>query len=433
MSAADYGYTCVTCQLQFKSAALQREHFTKSDLHRYNAKRKVADLPPVTAEVFNEKISERRQQLAAGTEVRKLVCKACTKTFGSNNAYQDHLNSKKHKENVFKSVQNLSVDTLMGRTPASESESTTSPAPIAPIAAIDGATATEVLPLVVQIVDTEDSEATAAAESSSEPGPSSYKPVMPKLNANSCLFCTRTFATMEVNLKHMANNHAFHIPDLQYCRDLPGLLSQLGEEIAMGNICIQCGHGFGGFVTGQESDAELVKRANRGLQAVRAHMIDKSHCRIPWDTDDQRLVYSDHYDFTSTWEGVDGGSGDMDVDGAVNNDGWEDEDGSDIDENDEVIVDDSAVRRKTRSKEEDLLENRIRSGESDFELILPSGARIGHRALKGVYKANIMRKSCCDPSKPLAKSLVRPDCLRSHHFTTQHMWISTSLRTRLPA
>lgn len=43
-------YTCLTCSLGFMQADHQRSHYS-SDLHRYNAKRKVAGLPPVSAKV----------------------------------------------------------------------------------------------------------------------------------------------------------------------------------------------------------------------------------------------------------------------------------------------------------------------------------------------------------------------------------------------
>lgn len=373
MESADYGFTCVTCQLQFKSAALQREHFTKSDLHRYNAKRKVADLPPVSADVFNEKIAERRQQIAdaSGTQTRKRACKACAKTFSSENAYQDHLNSKRHREKVLEGVKNMKVETLMGENTAG----------VTTDSATDSAAASSNSP-----------QDDSAAVEEDAPAASTSKATAPELTEKSCLFCPRSFSTLETNLKHMANNHAFYIPDLQYCVDIPGLLKQLGQDIALGNICIFCGHGFGGSVTGSESNVELVKRAQRGLEAVRKHMVDKGHCRIPWDTDNERLELSDFYDFTSSYDQTDGqaANGEMEVD-VQDAAEWEDEDGSDIDETDEVYHDYSAIRKKIRRSDEDALRARMFAGESDYELVLPSGARIGHRALKDVYKANVMR------------------------------------------
>ncbi len=48
-------FTCLACQVQFKSADEQRDHY-HTDWHRYNLKRKVAELPPVSAENFAQRI-----------------------------------------------------------------------------------------------------------------------------------------------------------------------------------------------------------------------------------------------------------------------------------------------------------------------------------------------------------------------------------------
>jgi pre-60S factor REI1 len=47
--------TCISCRLLFATAKEQREHY-KEDLHCFNLKRKVAQLPPVSKEVFQEKL-----------------------------------------------------------------------------------------------------------------------------------------------------------------------------------------------------------------------------------------------------------------------------------------------------------------------------------------------------------------------------------------
>ena len=47
-------YTCLACQVAFESAEGQRTHY-RSDWHRYNLKRKVAELPPVSNSQFQRK------------------------------------------------------------------------------------------------------------------------------------------------------------------------------------------------------------------------------------------------------------------------------------------------------------------------------------------------------------------------------------------
>ena len=63
-------YTCITCRVMFAdkdggeglAAELQKTHY-KTDWHRYNLKRKVADLPPVTAENFQQRVLAQREQV----------------------------------------------------------------------------------------------------------------------------------------------------------------------------------------------------------------------------------------------------------------------------------------------------------------------------------------------------------------------------------
>ena len=56
------GFTCISCRVAFAEAELQRAHY-KTDWHRYNLKRKVAELPPVTAENFTERVLAQRAQV----------------------------------------------------------------------------------------------------------------------------------------------------------------------------------------------------------------------------------------------------------------------------------------------------------------------------------------------------------------------------------
>lgn len=316
-----------------------------------------------------------------------------SKTFSSENVYNDHLKSKRHRERVVQGLKDIKVDQLLAKKTANVTiDDSDEGGPSSRTQQEHSGTSSD-----------GDASMPSAADDAAASSATSSTPVMAVLTEKSCLFCPRSFASLEVNLKHMAHNHSFYIPDEQYCVDVPGLLAHLAQDISLGNICIFCGHGFGGSVTGSETDAELVKRARRGMEAVRKHMVDKVHCRIPWDTEDQRLELSDYYDYRSSYpEGAGGDDSDLeseeDEDEAMDEDGeWEDEEGGEIDENDEVVMDYSAVRRRKKSKRtvkamDDDLEARLAYGESDYELVLPSGNRIGHRALKSVYRQNVMRE-----------------------------------------
>lgn len=48
-------FTCMTCRQLFSSADEQRTHY-KTDFHRFNLKRKIAQLAPITMEQFSQKV-----------------------------------------------------------------------------------------------------------------------------------------------------------------------------------------------------------------------------------------------------------------------------------------------------------------------------------------------------------------------------------------
>lgn len=92
-------HTCVTCKVYFKSNEIQREHY-KSDWHRYNLKRKIANLPSVTAEEFNNRVIQQRNLIEKSNESTSKYCETCKKSFGNEKSYENHLNSKKHLDNL---------------------------------------------------------------------------------------------------------------------------------------------------------------------------------------------------------------------------------------------------------------------------------------------------------------------------------------------
>lgn len=49
-TSSTHPYTCNTCQVAFRNSELQRGHM-RSDWHRYNLKRRVTSLPPISSEV----------------------------------------------------------------------------------------------------------------------------------------------------------------------------------------------------------------------------------------------------------------------------------------------------------------------------------------------------------------------------------------------
>lgn len=106
--------TCITCRMLFSSSLEQKLHY-KTDFHRFNLKRKVAKLPPVTEEVYNSKMAAASQEQEKGKSEKEtvLLCTVCRlelrvvfdnnstrKKYHSQNAFDSHLKSNKHLEKV---------------------------------------------------------------------------------------------------------------------------------------------------------------------------------------------------------------------------------------------------------------------------------------------------------------------------------------------
>ena len=213
-----------------------------------------------------------------------------------------------------------------------------------------------------------------------------------RLTTSDCLFCTTRSDSLPANLEHMSVSHGFFIPDADYLVDLEGLLRYLGEKIAIGNICIYCYGRKNGIARTNlggdtdEGERETIGREFRSLEATRAHMVDKAHCKIAYDTQKEKLEISDFYDFTSSYPDTGKrrkGKGKSRARAKPEDEEWEDVDGEEGDnmEVGEVVEEEE----EEETDEESLPDNTLRFGDSPFELVLPSGARIGHRSLKRYY------------------------------------------------
>lgn len=202
-----------------------------------------------------------------------------------------------------------------------------------------------------------------------------------KLSTNSCLFCTLTSDSIATNLEHMSSVHSFFIPDAEFVVDLPGLLGYLGEKIAVGNVCIAC-----------------PSREFRSIEAVRKHMVDKGHCKIGYENESQRLEISDYYDFSSSYPDADArlkrrearaaqrAERAAEKEAARQDAGWEDVDDMDVEDAEvDEVVEELVLDNDSDSDTSSLDDNTLSYGDTPYELVLPSGARIGHRSMKRYY------------------------------------------------
>ncbi|XP_047514850.1 zinc finger protein 622 [Pieris napi] len=322
-------YTCITCQVLFNSADLQREHY-KLDWHRYNLKRKVAGIPPVTLEAFEQRAKEHKEQSQNENCDESVYCKCCSKLFNTKNAYNNHLNSKKHKLAEQKSVQSDKENEKQEDDSHSETNSfekiETNPQPQEKFVVVKADNQS----------DDEDIETDSEIEEldSDEWDECRVKGSDSLIKPQDCLFCGHHSKNMVKNLRHMSVTHSFFIPDVEYCVDLKGLILYLGEKISQGYMCLWCNDTGKTFYS---------------MDAAQGHMIDKGHCKMLHEGI-ALAEYSDYYDYSSSYPDHADGDEDMVVDEPA----------------DATTVD-----------------------ADNFQLVLPSGAVVGHRSLLRYYKQNL--------------------------------------------
>ena len=312
-------FTCITCRVSFADSDIQRRHY-KTDWHRYNLKRKVAEMPPVTAEVFQQKVLAQKAEVEAQqqSKTKSLHCQLCNKTFSSENAFSNHLSSKKHKDveankaNKAKKQESLITESQFSNNFKRKDSKETDPE------------------------NTESENAESLSHNGDDDDDEDDEIEEDTLEVTDCLFCPHHSVSLEENLKHMTRSHSFFIPDLEYVVDLKGLVTYLCEKVGMGNMCLYCNDKGKSFFS---------------LEAVQSHMVDKGHTKMNYEGD-AVLEYADFYDFSSSYP---------DYNPDKENEG------------DEI-----------QGRESTLAVN-----EQTLELCLPSGAKIGHRNMRHIYKQNL--------------------------------------------
>ena len=214
-------FTCITCRVAFRDLEIQRQHY-KSDWHRYNLKRKVAELPPVNVEDFQKKTTANSIKLEEDIESQQASCKVCRKSFSTKNQFDNHMTSKKHREKAMKALHHPVLANGEQSVLTTNSEASTS----------------KKSENVKSIDEKEDMEVDSDVESvdSDEWLEDTENPV----TNNDCLFCSHHSRSMVQSLKHMMIVHSFTIPDPEYCIDMKGLLIYLGEKIFAGYLCLWC-------------------------------------------------------------------------------------------------------------------------------------------------------------------------------------------------
>ena len=108
-----------------------------------------------------------------------------------------------------------------------------------------------------------------------------------RLPLTDCIFCSAKTPSFPAVIQHMKSLHSFYLPHPENLVDLPGLLAYLGEKVLVGNLCLFCPNG------GKEFGS---------VAAVRRHMVDKSHCKLAFDSDQDKTELADYYDVVADLE-----------------------------------------------------------------------------------------------------------------------------------
>lgn len=271
-----YKHTCLNCCVRFTDAAMWRDHY-KTDWHRYNLKRSVAELAPVTAEEFAKRILQQRE-LAAGAPKDAQYCKHCRKQFGTAKSYANHLGSRAHRDNVekFEVQQLVAVQVAEQEAELDRLTEVKKHRPaIDPVEALDSDDIADDDDDDVEEVDSDEWDEEEEVDTSYE------NPIA----LNKCLFCGARSASMVDNLTHMSTVHSFFVPDTEYVVDLPGLMRYLGEKVARDFICLWCNDRGRTFQT---------------MDAVCKHMRDKGHCKMLHEGL-ALAEYATYYDYSASY------------------------------------------------------------------------------------------------------------------------------------
>ncbi|KAJ5856434.1 Zinc finger U1-type [Penicillium soppii] len=355
-TAASLQYTCNTCLVAFHRSDAQRDHMRK-DWHHYNMKRRMASLPPVALETFNEKVLAAKtvsNEAAAKASYEK-TCHTCSKAFYSENSYQNHVNSSKHKQREAR----LRKD---GDSASVQSSAFSLGEPVTKSDETDISKVTENLKTATIDEQNEDD-----AETEEDVNKVEFSP-------GHCLFCKIESTDIHTNVDHMRKDHGMFIPEQKYLVDLDGLINYLFRKITENFECLYC------------------HTMRNTAQAIQTHMRDKSHCMIAFDSEDEQVEIGQFYDFRGTYSEDEDesspASGDAKATGDGEDQGWETESSaSSVDEDDL-----------------DNYRNKPAAYEHDYELHLPSGKSVGHRSLAKYYRQNL--HNYLSPSERAARQLA---------------------------
>lgn len=410
-------FTCNTCQVAFRSGDLQRAHM-QTDWHRYNLKRRVASLPPLSSEIFTEKVLANKASAAATAAKASFekACQPCQKTYYSENAYNNHVNSAKHRSNVARASRGH-FDDSASVTGSVMSSALSMGESMAESDVTQNGREPEKVDAEKDIAEVADGLKNANLEDDKSSVTSSNKPPTDPLT--DCLFCNYRSPNFALNLNHMDRFHGMFVPEKEFLTEPEELIKYLHRKINERHQCIKC------------------HKAVHTTSGIQTHMRDRGHCMIAFEDDIELVEIGQFYDFRGSYpdadefdareqDAEDSDDSQSTADGGVKlgaprktviersgeeeDEGWEtDSTVSSVptDEITSVPIDDRSHRYKLLSQSRhhshgDPRPHRSVDGyhshahatpvavyHDDYELHLPSGRTAGHRSLNKYYRQNL--------------------------------------------
>jgi len=199
------------------------------------------------------------------------------------------------------------------------------------------------------------------------------------------LFDSHISPSVSANISYMYNRYGFFIPDKEHLTDKRGLIGYCHEKIKLGHVCLYC------------------QRIFQTVKGCIDHMVDDTvrHCKIKYEAGVDLDEFDVFYDFSKVNAEYLGESekrrrrrkkrkeeeeGDAIVEDGDNDEAEDDSDGEwedmETEDDDNDAEDDDMIHAEYK--------NTINSHGYDItplgELILPSGRIIGHRDLSVYYK-----------------------------------------------
>lgn len=183
------------------------------------------------------------REQANPAEVPQPECVPCGKKYLSFQAYDNHLNSKKHKQTA------LAYEKKQEQQQSKDEKLTKEDTPVKQV-------------------------------------PEQLEP-----SETVCLFCSHKAVDAAGNYDHMRSTHGFFLPSFERLIDLSGMLTYLAEKLLENNDCLWCTPSV--FSNNLNPDQELHGGFD-SLASVRKHMNAKGHCKLAMDQGAER-EYADFY------------------------------------------------------------------------------------------------------------------------------------------